>query len=350
MVLGVAVTDDHFHILADALCAQSGLGEGGSHGEEIDLAAVTDGQNGGHFAGLDVDTADAQIVLFAIVGSQSSLHNSHGLGAVSHHHIGVNAQLHQIGHLLGVTDNAHNTTLGAHLLHGLKAAQNAGLAVGAQNQNAVALLRQLAGLSRSAGHVQSSQSQRLGHILGHLGVQGGLKQNSLTHDVHTVDVLVDGQDLVDLQGSHGQRNQRNDLVAHLQIKVGLGQQILTDISNLALEHAAGAGHRVLLLAALGHDAHDHFADLDLIAAAGLFDLGEGSGVDVQGGNIADDFVGVALGHIVVDLPCSLGQNALGLDDAMGTVFIAFHNHGKILLKYVKIKFLSNRECDGHRQG
>ena len=182
---------------------------------------------------------------------------------------------------------------------------------------------QLAGLSGSAGHVQSSQSQRLGHILGHLGIQSGLEQDSLALDVHTVDILVDGQDLVDAQRGHGQGHQGDDLVAFLQVEAGLLLQILTDVGDNALEHTAGTGHGVLLLTTLSNDAQDHLADLLLVAAASLSDLSEGSGVDVQGGHVADDLVGVDLGHIVIDLPSSLGQNALGLDNTMSTVLVAF---------------------------
>jgi len=182
---------------------------------------------------------------------------------------------------------------------------------------------QLAGLSGSAGHVQSSQSQRLGHILGHLGIQSGLEQDGLALDVHTVDILVDSQDLVDAQRGHGQGHQRDDLVAFLQVEAGLLLQILTDVGDNALEHTAGTGHGVLLLTTLSNDAQDHLADLLLVAAASLSDLSEGSGVDVQGGHVADDLVGVDLGHIVIDLPSSLGQNALGLDYTMSTVLVAF---------------------------
>ena len=282
-----------------------------------------DGQDGGHLAGLNVHAADGQIVLLAVVGSQSSLHNLNGLGAVGHDHIGVNAQLQQTGNLLGIADHAHDLAVGADLLHSFPAAQNAGLAVGAQDQDAVALLGQLAGLGGSTGHVQGGQGQRLGHILGHLGIQGGLEQDGLALDVHTVDILVDGQDLVDAQRGHGQGHQGDDLVAFLQVEAGLVLQVLADVSDDALEHTAGTGDGILLLAALSDDAQDHFADLLLVAAAGVGDLGERSGVDVQGGDVADDLVGIDLGHVVVDLPSSLGQNALGLDNAMGTVLVAF---------------------------
>ena len=104
------------------------------------------------------------------------------------------------------------------------------------------------------------------------------------------------------------------------------------MSDDALEHTAGAGDGVLLLAALGDDPEDHLADLLLVAAAGLGDLGEGSGVDVQGSDVADDLVGVDLAHVVVDLPSSLGQNALGLDNAVSTVLVAFQfSHINFLL-------------------
>ena len=137
---------------------------------------------------------------------------------------------------------------------------------------------------------------------------------------------MDSQNLLDLQGSHGQGDQRDDLVANLQVEAGLSQQILADVSNFALEHTTGTGDGVLLLAALSDDTHDHFADLLLIAAASFLDLSERSRVNVQRSDVADDFIGVQLGHVVVDLPGSLGQNALGLDNAVRTVLVAFHSH------------------------
>ena len=134
---------------------------------------------------------------------------------------------------------------------------------------------------------------------------------------------MDGLDLVDLQRGEGQGDQGGDLVADLQVAV---LQIGADVSDLADEHAAGAGDRVLLLAALGHDPEDHVADLLLVAAADVGNLGEGSGVDVQGDDVADDLVGIVLGHVVVDLIGRLGQNALGFDDAVSAVLVAFQFH------------------------
>jgi len=131
---------------------------------------------------------------------------------------------------------------------------------------------------------------------------------------------VDGEDLIDLQRREGQRHQRRDPVADLEVAV---LEIVADVGDLADEHAAGAGDGVLLFAALGDDAHNHFADLLLVAAAGLADLGEGRGVDVQGDDVADDLIGVVFGHVVVDLLCRLRQHALGFDDAVRAVLVAF---------------------------
>ena len=45
--------------------------------------------------------------------------------------------------------------------------------------------------------------------------------------------------------------------------------------------------------------------------------------ELKGNKYGTHLVGIDLGHVVVDLPSSLGQNALGLDNAMGTVLVAF---------------------------
>ena len=181
-------------------------------------------------------------------------------------------------------------------------------------------LDQLGGLGGSAGHVQGGQGQLLAHVVGQLGVQAGLEQDGLGLHVHAVDLGVDGLDLVDLQRSQGQGDQRCDLVAHLQVDLAL--QILADLLDGADEHAAGAGDRVLHLAALVANVQDHLLGLTQVLPAGLIDLGEGGGVDIQRGHVAQDLVGPAL-HGVVELLGRLGQQALGLDDAVSAVLVAF---------------------------
>ena len=61
---------------------------------------------------------------------------------------------------------------------------------------------------------------------------------------------MDSQDLLDLQGGHGQGHQGDDLVAFLQVEAGLVLQVLADVSDDALEHTAGTGDGILLRAAL----------------------------------------------------------------------------------------------------
>ena len=328
MILGVAVADNHGDILAAALSAQRRLGEVGGHGEEVDGAVVADGQNGGHLTGGNIDDQDGHVVLLAAVDGQGLLQHLGGVGGGAHN--GVVAQVHalkQVGVLLA-DDQGHHVAGGADALHGLVAAHHAALACAAQDQHGVAGLDQLGGLGGSAGHVQGGQGQLLAHVVGQLGVQAGLEQDGLGLHVHAVDLGVDGLDLVDLQRSQGQGDQRCDLVAHLQVDLAL--QILADLLDGADKHAAGAGDRVLHLAALAHDVQDHLLGLAQVLPAGLIDLGEGGGVDIQRGHVAQDLVGPAL-HGVVDLLGRLGQQALGLDDAVSAVLVAFLLHRKFLL-------------------
>ena len=329
MILGVAVADDHGDVLAAALGAQRSLGEVGSHGEAVHGAVVADGQDGAHLAGGHVDDQDGDVVLLTAVGGQGLLQHVHRLGGGAHD--GVVAQVHaleQVGVLLA-DDQGNHVAGGADALHGLVAAHHAALAGAAQDEHGVAGLHQLGGLGGSAGHVQSGQGQLLAHVVGQLGVQAGLKQDGLSVHLHPVDLGVDGLDLVDLQGGQGQGHQGGDLVAHLQVDLAL--EILADGLDGADEHAAGAGDGVLHLAALVHDVQNHLLGTGQILLAGLVDLGEGGGVNVQRGHIAQDLVGVDLVHVVVDLLGSLGQQALGLNHAMGAVLVAFLLHSKFLL-------------------
>ena len=130
-------------------------------------------------------------------------------------------------------------------------------------------------------------------------------------------------DFPDLQGGQGQGDQRGNLIAHLQVDLTL--QILADLLDRTDEHAAGAGDGVLHLAALVDDIQDHLLGLAQVLAAGLINLGKGGGVDVQGGDVTEDLVGVAL-HGIVDLLGGLGHKALGLNHAVDTILIAFFLH------------------------
>ena len=107
------------------------------------------------------------------------------------------------------------------------------------------------------------------------------------------------------------------------LQVDLALQVVTDLGHVAHEHAAGAGDGVLLLAALTDDGEDHLADLLVVVAAGFGDLGEGGGVNVQSGDVAQNFIGVDFVHVVVDFISGLSQNTLGFNNAMGTVLVTF---------------------------
>ena len=82
---------------------------------------------------------------------------------------------------------------------------------------------------------------------------------------------MDSKDLFDFERSEGEGNEGSDLVADFKVAI---LKIFADVCNFADEHAAGTGNGVLLLAALCNDAHDHFADLLLVAAACFFNLSE----------------------------------------------------------------------------
>ena len=152
----------------------------------------------------------------------------------------------------------------------------------------------LAVLGGSAGHVQGGQGQLLAHVVGQLGVQAGLEQDGLGLHVHAVDIGVDGLDLVDASEESGTgRPEMTILSPTFRSKPGFfcksSPMSVTAPMNIPPEPVTG----FCMLATLGDDVQDHLADLLLVAAASLSDLSEGSGVDVQGGHVADDLVGVA---------------------------------------------------------
>ena len=65
------------------------------------------------------------------------------------------------------------------------------------------------------------------------------------------------------------------------------------------KHAAGAGNGVLLLAALRHDLQDLGSDFLIVVSGLVGDLGKGSRVDVQGGDVHRGSLR-HLVHIVID--------------------------------------------------
>ena len=113
------------------------------------------------------------------------------------------------------------------------------------------------------------------------------------------------------------RNDGERFVARLQRRA--------DLQHGADQHAARAGDRVVVLAALRDDgAHGGFNFGQVAFGLGL-DLGETGSVDVERADLDQDLVVPDL-HVVVDLPGALRQHALGFEHAVdaigGTVFHA----------------------------
>ena len=135
--------------------------------------------------------------------------------------------------------------------------------------------------------------------------------------------LFDGDDLVDLERRQRERHEGGDAVADLEVAV---LELGADLGDRAQQHAAGAGVGVVVLAALLDDAEAVAGHLLDVAALGLFDLREAGRVDVQRVDVDEDLVVVDL-HRVVDLPRRLRQDALGLEDPVGAVLVAFF-HGR----------------------
>ena len=122
-----------------------------------------------------------------------------------------------------------------------------------------------------------------------------------------------------LSGVRERETERRDAVAHLEVAV---LELVADRRDRAEQHAAGARVRVMVLAAVGDDAEAVLGHLLDVAALGLLDLREAGRVDVERVDVDEDLVVVDL-HRVVDLPRRLRQDALGLDDPVGSELVAF---------------------------
>ena len=119
-------------------------------------------------------------------------------------------------------------------------------------------------------------------------------------------VDVDARDRFDVQRRQRQRDERGDAVARVQ--VDRVAQRLADLEHVADEHAAAAGNRVVLLAALAHDAGDVLRDARGVAVARVGDLLERGRVDVEHLDVAEDLV-LERDRRVVELPSALRHRA-----------------------------------------
>ena len=227
--------------------------------------------------------------------------------------------------LLGTCSADDETGDAGSLLRFVQAEQT-GLAAAADDQDLLTGLDQSCSLSGSACDVQSGQRGTCGHIVGQLRIDAGLEQDGLTLDVDLVDGRSHLEDLVDSQRGEGQGNQRSDLIAGLQV----ANIVVANLLDSTHQHAAGTGPGILVLTGVSDDFLHLVADRfhfflggnfrGLLVQNALNDLGEGSGVDVQGLNVDQNFVVPDL-HVVVDDIRRLGQNSLGRDNSVSAVRI-----------------------------
>ena len=324
MALRVAVAHNHRHVLAYAFRAQSRFGKRCRHREEIDHAVVFRADDAGHFGVFDVDVVDRHVAEFAVRQFFDFLVNRHRLRGVGRKYVVAEAEVQQTFRALFAVAKADNLARHAGALLGFIAAEHTALAARADNQNRIAGLYELGRLGRRAGYVQSRKREVFGQVGRNLGIDAAFKQNGLAVDVHLVDVGADVLDFVNAQGRKRERNQGRDFVAFLEVDFAFER--VADFLYRAEQHTARTRYGVAVLALFFHDAEHDFGNLGLVAAGLFFNLRKAGGVDVQRLYVNEDFIVVEHVHVVVDFVGRLGQNALGRNDAVCTVFVSFRLH------------------------
>ena len=281
-----------------------------------------------------VDAVDGHVGHLAVGQFFDEFIDLHGSHAGSAFHDVAEAEvLDTLGRLGAVGDTDH-LTRDADALLGFVGAEHTALAASAKDDDSLAILAELGGLGRSTSHVQSAQGELLRHVIRNLGIDAAFEQDGLALDVDLVNVGTDFQDLVDAERGQREADEGGDAVAFLQ--VDLAFQGVADLLDLAEEHTARAGTTIAVLA-LQLDVEEHFLlhlfHNSLLACAFtslllgvVVDVGERSGVDVQGLHVDEDLVVPNLVHVVVQLVSGLRQHADGFDYTVSTVFVTMFLH------------------------
>ena len=334
MAFGVAVAHDHVHVGTDAFSTQRGLGEAGGHREEVDDTVILRAEHGGHLLVGHVDAVDGHVGHLAIGQLFDEFIDLDGRHAGSAFHDVAEAEVLDALGRLGTVGDTDHLTRDADALLGFVGAEHTALTTGAKDDDGLAVLAQLGGLGRSTSHVQSTQGELLRHVIRNLGIDAAFEQDGLALDVDLVNVGTDFQDLVDAERGQREADEGGDAVAFLQ--VDLAFQGVADLLDLAEEHTARAGTTVAVLALQFH-VEEHlllhlFHDL-LFACARtslllgvVVDVGERSGVDIQGLHVDEDLVVPNLVHVVVQFVSGLRQHADGFDYTVSTVFVTMFLH------------------------
>ena len=140
--------------------------------------------------------------------------------------------------------------------------------------------------------VHHGHRQRAGQVVGQAGGDRAAEQDRVPRGRHLLGLPVPaGQAVGDPQRRQRQRHQRRDPVADPQPQ----RRLRADLVDDADQHAAGAGDRVLHLAAGGHDL-EHLAAHGVAVTAVLGrQLAERRGVEVEPLDPDPDLVGADLG-------------------------------------------------------
>jgi hypothetical protein len=124
---------------------------------------------------------------------------------------------------------------------------------------------------------------------------------------------IDPLDRFERERREGKRDERRDAIPGKQIDAA--RESFTDRAHAPDEHAAAAGDRIVMFAALAHERHHVSRHARRIAAVRFADLAERRGIDVERFDVAQDFVRLHDG-CRVELPGRLRQGARRLEDAV----------------------------------
>ena len=174
-------------------------------------------------------------------------------------------------------------------------------------------LREPRDLRGRAGDVEHGERNVARDVVGKLCVDPRFEQDRAAAQPDAPGRHVDPFDGVDRQRRQRQRNERRDRGRLRAARRGRAAPRRS--RDAADEHAAAAGHRIVLLAALAHGRDDVLRDACGIAVADRRDLTKRRRVDVERLDVAENLVGVGVRRRV-DPPGGLRQRACRFEDAM----------------------------------
>ena len=193
------------------------------------------------------------------------------------------------------------------VLAGLRTGERSALAR-AQHQQALAFGCEPGHPRRSSAHVEHGEGHCLLEILWQPRPQPASEQDGAPAHVGALGMRMDRLDLLEHQRRQGERNQRGDPVAALELAAG--RVLRPDFRHAADQHPARSGDRVLHLPPGRDDLADALGDPRHVALGLFLQLPERGGVDVQALDVDCELVGpereVGIDHLRL-----LRQHTLG---------------------------------------